>query len=102
MNAPAGFKATWARIAREPAEPAALRDLLALVGYDASAEAIAGWPMERRVEAEAYATNVHLRASDNVLRRHPRPSWLPEPWGGSSEGEGIFEGPGGTPIGAAT
>ena len=70
---------------RHPASVRALSDLLALVGYDASPETIETWPLLRRVEAEVHATNLHLRASDNALHRHPRPSWMPEPWQGETE-----------------
>lgn len=95
---PVGFAAAYARVRREPAEPAVLSDLLALVGYEASPELVRSWPLDRRVEAEVYATNVHLRASDNILRRCPRPAWMPEPWQGQNEGEGLFGGPTGTPL----
>lgn len=74
-------------------------DLLALVGYDATIEQVADWDLRRRVEAVVYAATEFLRASDNPVPRHPRPRWLPaDPWRGSSRGEGIFAGPGGTPI----
>lgn len=98
---PPGFKGAYARAARDPAEPQVLSDLLSLVGYEASARAIASWPMERRIEAEVHAVNVHLRASDNVLRKHPRPAWMPEPWEGVPEGESSVSPPGGTPLDAA-
>lgn len=55
-------------------------DILGLVGYDASFEVVHGWELFQRVEAYVYARNVHDRASDNPLRRHPKPTWLPEPW----------------------
>jgi hypothetical protein len=88
-----------ARTAADPATPEVLRDLLALVGYEASVEAISGWSLERRVEAEVYAVNVHLRASDNEpLRAYPRPAWLPAPWLGPDAIEGGIFGPGGTPL----
>lgn len=100
MIAPAGFQRAYERAARDPATAAVLSDLLALVGYEASASVVGGWTLERRVEAEVYAVNVHLRASDNRgLRRHPHPAWMPPPWGGSPEGESILETPGGTLLG---
>lgn len=100
MIAPSGFGRAYARVASDPAEPAVLSGLLALVGYDARPSVVAGWSLDRRVQAEVYATNVHLRASDNRgLRRHPHPDWLPPPWGGSSEGESILDTPGGTVLG---
>lgn len=99
-TAPPGFKGAYERAAREPAEPEVLSDLLALVGYDASPTVCGSWTLEQRVEAEVYACNVHLIASDNRgMRRHPRPAWMPEPWGGSSEGESILDTPGGTLLG---
>jgi hypothetical protein len=74
-------------------------DLLALVGYHATIAQVADWDLRRRVEAVIYAATEHARASDNPIRRHPRPSWLPEdPWKGPSCGEGIFRGSSGTPI----
>lgn len=73
-----------------------LSDLLALVGYEASSEAIATWDLRKRIEAEVHAVREHLAASDNPVRRFPRPSWMPEPWNGSESGEGVFAGPGGT------
>ena len=77
-------------------------DVLALVGYAATREQVADWPRRQRVEAVAYAATEYARAGDNPVRRHPRPSWLPEdPWKGPARGEGAFAGPGGTPIGDA-
>lgn len=99
MTAPAGFQGAYERAAREPAEPGVLSDLLALVGYEATAAAVASWSLERRVQAEVHAVNVHLRASDNrPMRAHPRPDWMPPPWGGPTQGEGIFEMPVGTTL----
>lgn len=95
---PPGFRSAYARVVSEPASARVLSTLLAVVGYEASETTIETWPFERRVEAEVYATNVHLRASDHPLRAHPKPEWLPEPWQGKPEGEGLFEGPGGTPL----
>lgn len=95
---PVGFAAAYRRVRLDPATPEELSLLLSLVGYEARPAAIARWPLEKRVEAEVYAVNVHLRASDNVLRRCPRPSWLTEPWQGTPAGEGVFEGPGGTVV----
>lgn len=97
---PPGFKGAYERAARSPIEPRVLSDLLALVGYHASVEVIDTWSSERRVEAEVYAVNVHGRASDNVLRRHPKPEWLPDPWLGPEWTMGEVSGPGGTPLSA--
>jgi hypothetical protein len=71
-------------------------DILGLVGYEASEEAIKRWGVRKRVEAQVHASNEHLRASDNPIRRHPRPSWMPDPWLGPERGEGIFGAPGPT------
>jgi len=74
-------------------------DLLALVGYHATEAQVADWDLRRRVEAVIYAATEHARASDNPIQRYPRPSWLPEdPWQGPPCGDGLFHGPGGTPI----
>lgn len=41
----------------------------------------------------------HMRASYVPGLRHTLPTWLPAvPWKGSSCEEGVFEGPGGTPV----
>lgn len=94
--APPGFGREYARVVGRPADAVTLATLLAVVGYEVSAETIEGWPFTRRVEAEVYATNVHLRASDHWCRPHPKPAWMPVPWQGPSEG--LFAGPGGTPL----
>jgi hypothetical protein len=62
-----------------------LQKLLGLIGYIATAETICDWTLRRRVEVSVYASNVHLRASDNTyLRKHPPLKWLPNegPWAG--------------------
>ena len=107
---PRGFGAEYIRTARDDRsyfrkkKPGMLiqwiRDALGLIGYTASIRTVSDWPMRKRVEAIVYACNVHLRASDNPLRAHPRPAWFPkEPWKGPTLGEGIFETPGPTVIG---
>lgn len=98
LAAPRGFGAAYRRAAQEPASPAVLESLLGLVGYSASAERIAGWPLVKRVEAEVHGYNQHLRACGNPIQRHPRPAWMPEPWLGAPQGEGVFESPAGTPL----
>lgn len=98
LAAPRGFGAAYRRAAKEPAPAETLCSLLSLVGYETTAEAVELWSIVRRVQAEVYAINVHLRASDNALQRHPRPEWMPEPWQGPRLGEGVFEAPGGTPL----
>ncbi len=80
--APTGFKSAYERVAKDPASTVILSDILALVGYDAAPEVIATWSLVWRVQAEVWAANEHGRASDNILRRHPKPEWLPEPWKG--------------------
>lgn len=96
--APQGFKGAYERAARSPVDPVVLSDLLALVGYEAKPDAIERWSLEHRVQAEVYAVNVHLRASDNVMRKHPRPGWMPEPWRGPESRDEVAFGPGGTPL----
>lgn len=92
--APAGFKAQYRRLAKDGARPLVLRDLLSLVGYSATVAQIVAWPLRARIEAEAFAVNVHLLASDNILRSHPRPKWFPNAWEGKPAGDGIFATPG--------
>jgi hypothetical protein len=93
-KAPFGFGAHYAAAWKDPAKPEVLRDILELVGWTASVEAIAAWPMLRRVEAEVYAARVHLRASDNPVRVPPRPKWMGEPWRGPrSLADGIVHAP---------
>ena len=93
---PVGFASDYRRVRLDPASAKVLSDLLSLVGYEAPEAVVEEWPLDKRVEAEVYAVNAHLRASDNILRRCPRPEWLPEPWRGPERGEGIFQGPSGT------
>lgn len=92
---PRGFGREYVRIAaHEAVSPASgLDDLLGLVGYTSNAEVI-GWPLRRRVEASVYAANVHLRASDNPIQKHPKPSWFPDAWAGPPRGGGgLYDGP---------
>lgn len=81
-DVPIGFGAAYARCVFDPCRPSVLRDILGLVGFDASEEVIEGWTLRQRVEAEVYAAREHASASDNPVQRHPRPAWLPEPWRG--------------------
>jgi hypothetical protein len=108
-HVPRGFGEAYLHVTRDllaliaVGRPAALLseviDLLALIGYQATVEQVASWDLRRRVEAVVYSATEHARASDSPVRRHPRLCWLPEhPWQGSPQGEGIFAGPGGTPI----
>lgn len=115
-SVPRGFGAAYRRVLKDhfdlvAAEPGKLVsevvDLLALVGYHATADQVVGWDLRRRVEAVVYAANEYARASDNPLPRHPLPSWLPkDPWKGPpadvsqirADLRGAFSGPSGTPI----
>ena len=114
---PRGFGKAYLRTAKDDLELAAkgkpgevirtVRDLLCLVGYEATVDQVADWELRKRVEAVVYAATEHLRASDNPGPRHPLPSWLPErPWQGPpadvsrirADLRGVLEGPGGTLI----
>jgi hypothetical protein len=105
---PRGFGAAYLREARGDLALAAkgkpgqiierVQSVLGLIGYHATVEEIADWPLQKRVEAVVYGGNVHLRASDNPIQRHPKPSWLPEPWRGPEVGDGVFQSPGPTPV----
>lgn len=95
---PYGFGAAYKRaIQREAKDLAkgrpgnvihALQSVLGLVGYTASISAISDWDLRKRTETMVYCANVHARASDNPLPRHPRPKWMPEPWQGPPRGFG--------------
>jgi hypothetical protein len=112
---PRGFGRMYARVAKDdlewipagkPSKISSVIDLLALVGYAATVEQVADWDLRRRVEAVVYAATEYARASDNPVQRHPRPSWLPNPWQGPpadvshirADLRGVFAGPSGTPI----
>lgn len=73
-----------------------LVDLLGLIGYETTDEDIETWSLRKQVEASVYAANVHLRASDHPVQRHPKPEWLPDAWLGPPQGDGLFSGPGPT------
>lgn len=106
--APYGFGVIYRQVAAEHIEydrtgkPERLfetvSDMLGLIGYSASAEVVKSWSLRKRVEAEVHAANVHARASDNPIRKHPRPSWMPGAWLGPERGEGVWGGPGPTPL----
>jgi hypothetical protein len=58
-------------------------DLASLVGYEiCHAEALTPAQL---LELEVWAERTHLRASDNVVRVPPRPTWLPDPWQGAAD-----------------
>lgn len=101
---PRGFGKEYLRIAKLdqelPVRDAAegLIELLGLVGYTATVAEVMQWPLFHRVQANVYAANIHMRASDNAVPRHPKPEWFPEPWAGpdtgpSEDDEGIFHSP---------
>jgi hypothetical protein len=79
---PYGFGRIYREVALTPKDPSALRDLLLLVGYRVPLASLQRWPLRKRVEAEVHASVEHLRASDNAIKRHPRPAWMPEPFRG--------------------
>jgi hypothetical protein len=95
-SVPRGFGAAYKRIAAIHARLLAadrpgqviqmVRDLLGLVGFDATPEAIAEWDARKRVEAHVFAAYEHSRASDNPIPIHPKLAWLPAPWAGSGKG----------------
>ena len=105
-DVPRGFVALYRRVARHDLELAGagkpgqvigeVRDVLLLVGYEASIAVVSEWSLRKRVEASVYAATVHARAGDNPVQRHPKPKWLPKPWKGPWCGEGVFGGPGPT------
>lgn len=73
--------------------------VLELVGYTATTETVADWPLRKRIEASIYAANTYARAGDNPVPRFPRPAWLTvEPWMGAELGEGVWRCPGLTEI----
>lgn len=90
---PRGFGRLYLDLAKEILDPrgtdiATIQGRLGLVGYYASPGTVAGWPLRRLVEACAYAINVHLRAADHPIPRHPKPAWLPMPWDGDDDEAG--------------
>lgn len=96
LTAPRGFGANYVRVAEYHLKllkksPGTLiesiRMALALIGYDANG--IEDWDAQKRVETHAYAMNVHLRASDNPIPKHPKLQWLPDPWQGNVNGSGL-------------
>lgn len=85
---PKGFRTVYLRTLDNPAPPVVLVDILALVGIGATEAQVAAWPLSKQVEAQVWAATEHARASDNPVPRHPKPSWVPQPWCGKpSRGE---------------
>ncbi len=64
----------WEQRARITSET--LADILGLVDVLVTAAEIDGWTDLERVDAQVWATAVHLRASDNVLHVPPKPAFL--------------------------
>ncbi len=62
-------------------------DMFLLVGYRPTRDAVANWPLRKRVEAIIWCTNEYFRASDNPVQRHPDLEWLRgiAPWTGPYE-----------------
>jgi hypothetical protein len=59
--------------------PEIMHDMLTVIGEDVSTERIAHWaPLERAVVYD-WAVREHLHASDNLVRRRPRPSLVKLP-----------------------
>ncbi len=83
-DVPRGFGRHYVQCARDPAPLTTLRDILGLVGYDASVAYLGRLSLRERVDLEVHATREHLSASDNPVRRLPRPSHLPPPWRGNA------------------
>lgn len=92
-DVPRGFGVEYSRHVEFADDHDTLIDLLGLIGYSATKSQIVKWDLRRRVEASVYAANVHARASDNPVQRHPPLSWLPAPWKGPQSGDGVFAGP---------
>lgn len=88
-----GFGALYRKLAAKPATPETVRAILSLVGFIASEDEIKAWPLFRRIEAEAYALCVHLRAGDNPTRVPVKPVWFPKAWQGRAQGVGVGRGP---------
>ena len=79
---PHGFGRHYAECAKDPAPVGVLRDILGLIGYDASLAYLRGLSLRERVELQVHAAREHASASDNPVQRLPRPSHLPPPWRG--------------------
>jgi hypothetical protein len=53
-----------------------LVDLLAMISLKVPPSVVANWGKETRYEVEKYCMDVHLRASDNIVRVPPKPRAL--------------------------
>lgn len=65
------FNREWKRNNR------ALHTLLLLVDIEVTPSDIATWTDAQAKDAEWWAGHEHLRASDNAVRRYPKPDFLP-------------------------
>lgn len=65
-----------------------LGTMLMLVGYVASPAWLSTRTDAELRDIEWWAGMTHLRASDNPVRRYPRPEILPEPWAGKPAANG--------------
>lgn len=61
----------------EPNDLAVLQDMLALVDVRVTMRELERRTAKERLAAERWAAREHLRASDNPVRRLPKPAWLP-------------------------
>lgn len=57
-------------------DPAFVRDVLLLVGLNVPVEVIAAQTPQDRERTVEWAAKEHLRASDNPVRRKPKPDWV--------------------------
>jgi hypothetical protein len=63
----------------KPAKPQVLSDILLLVGVQVPPEQVARWSDGQRLDAERWASAVHLDASDNTVKVPPKPEFLQFP-----------------------
>ena len=54
-----------------------VRDILSLVDVEVSVAFLRKHTTEEVLAAEHWAASEHLRASDNRVRKEPKPAWLP-------------------------
>lgn len=89
-DVPRGFGRNYLSVLKDPAGLDVLSDLLLLVGFKVDEKLINAWSLRRRVDAEVWAVNESLRASDNIVRRCPKPDFLPDPWKGEGGKETVL------------
>jgi hypothetical protein len=61
---------------REPAPTEVVRDLLLLCGVSVPVEIVAAQTPQDRLMAQRWAAAEHMSASDNPVRRKPKPAWV--------------------------